>query len=57
MGLKPKRLLALGESQSAFRLVTYIDALQPQVEGIYDGYFVYSRFASAAALSQAPQAR
>jgi hypothetical protein len=29
-GLAPKRILALGESQSAFRLVTYIDALQPQ---------------------------
>jgi Alpha/beta hydrolase domain len=55
-GLKPTRLLALGESQSATRLVTYIDALQPQSEGVYNGYFVYSRFASSAALSQAPQA-
>jgi hypothetical protein len=55
-GLKPKRILALGESQSATRLVTYIDALQPRSEGVFDGYFVYSRFASGAPLSQAPQA-
>jgi hypothetical protein len=55
-GLEPKRILALGESQSAVRLVTYIDALQPQSQGVYNGYFVYSRFASAAALSQTPQA-
>ena len=46
-GLSPRHLLALGESQSAIRLVTYIDALGPQSRGIYDGYFVYSsaRFA------------
>jgi hypothetical protein len=42
-GLKPKRVMALGESQSAFRLVTYIDAIQPLAPGIYDAYFVYSR--------------
>ena len=54
-GLAPKRVLALGESQSAFRLVTYIDALQPQSKGVYNGYFVYSRGGAGAALSQAPQ--
>ena len=41
-GLQPRRLLALGESQSAIRLVTYIDALGPQSRRIYNGYFVYS---------------
>ena len=41
-GLRPRRLLALGESQSAIRLVTYIDALGPQSRDIYNGYFVYS---------------
>ena len=55
-GLHPKRVLALGESQSAFRLVTYIDALQPTSPGIYDGYFVYSRGGNASDLSQAPEA-
>ena len=54
-GLEPKRVLALGESQSASRLVTYIDALQPQSRGVYNGYFVYSRGGSGSALSQAPQ--
>ena len=55
-GLGPRRVLALGESQSAFRLVTYIDALQPESKGVYNGYFVYSRGGAGAALSQAPQA-
>ena len=54
-GLKPRRVLALGESQSAYRLVTYIDALQPLSRGVYDGYFVYSRGGSGAPLSQAPR--
>ena len=54
-GLQPKRVLALGESQSALRLVTYIDALQPRSPGIYDAYFVYSRGGGAANLSQSPQ--
>lgn len=55
-GLKAKRYLALGESQSAFHLTTYIDALQPHSAGIYDAYFVYSRGGNAANLSQSPQA-
>ncbi len=55
-GLHPKRVLALGESQSAFRLATYIDALQPLSPGIYDGYFVYSRGGNGSNLSQSPQA-
>ncbi len=54
-GLKPERVLALGESQSAFRLVSYIDALQASSPGIYDAYFVYSRGGGAANLSQSPQ--
>ncbi len=55
-GLHPQRVLALGESQSAFRLVTYIDALQPRSPGIYDAYFVYSRGGNSSDLSQSPQA-
>jgi Alpha/beta hydrolase domain len=54
-GLHPKRLLALGESQSALRLVTYVDALGPGSHGVFDGYFVYSSSAISAPLSQAPQ--
>jgi hypothetical protein len=53
-GLHPRTVLAEGESQSAFRLTTYIDAVQPLVHE-YDGFLVHSRAGYAAALSQAPQ--
>ena len=54
-GLTPNKLIAAGESQSAGRLVTYIDAVHPLVH-VYDGFLVHSRFATGADLSQAPQA-
>ncbi|MFF5300666.1 alpha/beta hydrolase domain-containing protein [Streptomyces sp. NPDC013161] len=54
-GLRPRTVLAEGESQSAFRLTTYIDAVQPLARA-YDGFLVHSRAGFAAALSQAPQA-
>lgn len=54
-GLRPRRVLAEGESQSAFRLTTYIDAVQPLAHE-YDGFLVHSRGAGSAPLSQAPQA-
>ena len=41
-GLKPRRIIAIGESQSAGRLVTYIDAVHPLVH-VYDGFLVHSR--------------
>jgi hypothetical protein len=50
-GLTPRTLLAAGESQSAARLVTYIDAVQPLVY-VYDGFLVHSRGAAGAPLSQ-----
>ena len=53
-GLKIRRVIAVGESQSAFRLVTYINAIEP-VHGMFDGYLVHSRGATGAQLSQAPQ--
>jgi hypothetical protein len=53
-GLAVQRFLAVGESQSAFRLVTYINAVHP-VAGLYDGFLVHSRGGSSAALSQSPQ--
>jgi hypothetical protein len=52
-GLRPDRLLAVGESQSAGRLVTYIDAAHPLVN-VYDGFLVHSRNVAGAALAQAP---
>ena len=54
-GLRPRRVLAEGESQSAFRLTTYIDAIQPLAHS-YDGFLVHSRGGGSAPLSQAPQA-
>jgi len=44
-GLKPQRLIASGESQSAFALVTYYDGVQPLTHE-FDGFFVHSRGAS-----------
>jgi Alpha/beta hydrolase domain len=46
-----KRLIADGESQSAFRMVTYINAIQPLTR-MFDGFFVHSRFSSGAALTE-----
>jgi Alpha/beta hydrolase domain len=48
-GPRPERLLAVGESQSAFYLTSYINAVHPQA-GVFDGFFVHSRGASAAPL-------
>ena len=50
-GLKARRVIAVGQSQSAFRLVTYFNAVQPLVAGI-DGFLIHSRGANAAPLSQ-----
>lgn len=53
-GLTPRRLLAAGESQSAGRLTTYIDAVHPRTH-TYDGFLVHSRiFPGGTPLTQAP---
>ncbi len=49
-GLKPKHTLAIGESQSAFYLTTFADALQPRTN-TFDGIFIHSRGGSGASLS------
>lgn len=53
-GLEPARVIATGESQSAFRLTTYVNALAPTVHA-FDAYLIHSRADGAAPLSQAPQ--
>ncbi|NND67895.1 MAG: hypothetical protein HKN19_09930 [Halioglobus sp.] len=53
-GLDVRHLIAYGESQSAGRLVTYINALQPMYQ-TYDGYMVHSRGDGSSSLSQEPQ--
>ena len=50
--LSPARLIAIGESQSAMYLVTYINAIDPIVR-VFDGFFVHGRGASGAALDGA----
>jgi len=51
--LRPSRIIADGESQSASRLVTYVDAVQP-LTGIFDGFMIHSRGGSGAALGPGP---
>lgn len=48
-GLEAEHLLATGESQSAFRLLTYANAVQP-LAGVYDGILIHSRSGSGAPL-------
>ncbi len=48
-GLKPKHIVATGESQSAFYLTTFADTLQPRTN-TYDGIFIHSRGGSGASL-------
>ncbi|MGH3638117.1 MAG: alpha/beta hydrolase domain-containing protein [Mycobacterium sp.] len=47
--LTPEHVLAVGESQSAMYLTTYVNAVDPLAE-VYDGFLVHSRFAPAAPL-------
>jgi hypothetical protein len=53
-GLRPEKLIAVGESQSAFRLMTYVNAIHPRVR-IYDGFLIHGRGSGSAPLSQDPQ--
>jgi hypothetical protein len=49
-----ERLIAVGESQSAFRLVAYINAVHP-VASLYDAFLVHSRGGFVAPLSEKPE--
>lgn len=48
-GLVVQHLLAAGESQSAGRMATYVNAVQP-VSDMYDGFLVHSRGDTGAAI-------
>ncbi len=48
-GLSVERVVALGASQSASRLATYINAVQP-VTGAFDGFLVLIHFGSGASI-------
>jgi Alpha/beta hydrolase domain len=55
-GLSVRHVIATGRSQSAFRLVTYINAVHPILR-LFDGYLVHSRGANAAGLTAEALAR
>jgi Alpha/beta hydrolase domain len=52
--LRPTALIADGESQSAGRMVTYANAIQPR-DRLFRGLLIHSRGAGGAPISQAPQ--
>lgn len=54
-GLEARHVIAVGESQSAARMVTYANAVQP-LAGIYDGFLVHSRGGSGAPLDDSGSA-
>jgi hypothetical protein len=47
--LVPERVLAVGESQSAFLLTTYVNGVQPRTDA-FDGFILHSRGGAAAPL-------
>lgn len=49
-GVRPKVLLADGESQSAFRMLTYVNAIHKGAL-VYDGFLIHSRHGSGAPLN------
>jgi hypothetical protein len=51
---KPRALIAAGESQSAFRMVNYVNAIHP-IAPVYDGFLIHSRGAFGTPLSESPQ--
>jgi len=46
-GYDIKRVIAIGESQSAARLTTYVNAIHP-LSKLYEGFLVHSRFGASA---------
>ena len=49
-GLVPDHVLADGESQSAFRLLTYVNAVDPLAQ-VFDGFLIHSRDGGGAPLA------
>jgi hypothetical protein len=48
--LVARKLIAAGESQSAFRMVTYVNAIEPMTH-VYDAFLIHSRGATGTPLS------
>ena len=49
--LEVERVIAVGESQSAFRLTSYVDAVQP-TNDLFDGFLIHSRGVAAADVAE-----
>lgn len=47
--LAPRKVIAIGESQSAAFLTTYVNAVD-RLAKVYDGFLIHSRFGSSAAI-------
>lgn len=54
-GLQVERMIGVGQSQSAFYLSTYVNAVHPTID-LFDGFLIHSRGNYSAALSREPQA-
>ena len=52
-GLSAERIIAYGESRSASRLTTYVNAVHP-LFNTFDGYMIHSRGDGSSSLSQEP---
>lgn len=52
-GLDVAAVIAVGQSQSATRLVSYVNAVHP-LAATYDGFFIHSRGGSGASLGEDP---
>ncbi len=52
-GLTPRHVFAMGESQSAGRLATYVNAIHPLAQ-VYEGYLIHSRSSRGTPLAQDP---
>ncbi len=49
-GLKPKQIVGSGDSQSAFRVDTYVNAFQPTTKA-FNGFFAVGRYVGASPLA------
>lgn len=49
--LDVERVVAVGESQSAFRLTSYVDGIQP-TNDLFDGFLIHSRGVAAADIAE-----
>jgi len=52
-GFKVQRVIAVGQSQAAGRMVTYVNAIHPLAK-VYDGFLIHSRSGGTSPLTQPP---